>query len=162
MEHTEQTIFWTRHDIVNHLKRTYQRLGYALTMKRSVANRYVYLRCDRGGIYSTRLELTAESKRGSTSSRLINCPFEVRRKICNGIWTFNVTNNAHNHGPSSGISGHPSTSRLNVAQREEVHRLACGRVSTRQIVSTLGQQDPDGYASPRAGSNERRRQVRPN
>ncbi len=55
MEHTERTIFWTRHDIVSHLKRTYQRLGYALTMTRSVANRYVYLRFDRGGIYSTRL-----------------------------------------------------------------------------------------------------------
>ena len=88
MELHEEDTFSTREEVVSHLKRTYLILGYALTIKRSIGNKYCYLRCDRGGTYWNRWELTPDARQRSTSTRLIGCPFEIRCKYSNDSWRY--------------------------------------------------------------------------
>ena len=51
---------------------------YDTTIKRSKANSYVILGCDRGGKYRATAPLDRRTK--TFASRLINCPFEVWEK----------------------------------------------------------------------------------
>ena len=48
---------------------------YVTTIRRSKANSYVILGCDRGGKYRATAPLDRRTK--TSTSRLINCPFEV-------------------------------------------------------------------------------------
>ena len=55
------------------------------------------LRCDRGGTYNNISNLTEETRQRSRSTRLINCPFELYAAKYNGIWSFEIRNENHNH-----------------------------------------------------------------
>ena len=49
--------------------------GYVTTIRRSKANSYIILGCDRGGKYRATAPLDRRTK--TSASRLINCPFEL-------------------------------------------------------------------------------------
>ncbi|KAJ4849069.1 hypothetical protein Tsubulata_038297, partial [Turnera subulata] len=49
-----------------------------------------------------------ESRKRKTSSRLINCPFELwGKRNKDGTWRVEIKNLSHNHELSKDLSGHP-------------------------------------------------------
>jgi hypothetical protein len=59
----------------------------------------VWLRCDRGGRYRPRNGLTEATRKRKRTSRLIDCPFMVIGNGSSGVWTVEVVEPQHNHGP---------------------------------------------------------------
>lgn len=59
----------------------------------------VWLRCDRGGKYRPRNGLTEATRKRKRTSRLIDCPFIVIGNGSSGVWTVEVVEPHHNHGP---------------------------------------------------------------
>lgn len=59
----------------------------------------VWLRCDRGGKYRPRNGLTEATRKRKRTSRLIDCPFMVIGNGSSGVWTVEVVEPHHNHGP---------------------------------------------------------------
>lgn len=59
----------------------------------------VWLRCDRGGRYRPRNGLTEATRKRKRTSRLIDCPFMVIGNGSSSVWTVEVVEPHHNHGP---------------------------------------------------------------
>jgi hypothetical protein len=66
----------------------------------------VFLHCDRGGTYRSRVN--EDFHRRGTASRPIGCPFDavLRHFIAFGGWKLRIRNADHNHGPTPPIT-HP-------------------------------------------------------
>ncbi|CAG8696391.1 10298_t:CDS:2 [Cetraspora pellucida] len=114
--------------------------GYGVSITRSKPNK-VYLGCDRGGSYRNRLNLTDETRKKKTSSRLINCPFSVCGKEENGLWMLSIRNPNHNHGPLENIMAHPTLRRMNKQAQDQVKEMTRAGVCPREILSSLHQND---------------------
>ena len=87
--------FASRDELLAHVRAFAITQGYAVTVKRSRTDRQgeiknVTLRCDRGGSYRNRLNLTADSHRRQTASRLLDCPFELFGTKRNGAWFLEI------------------------------------------------------------------------
>ncbi|CAG8795333.1 28997_t:CDS:2, partial [Racocetra persica] len=103
--------------------------------------------CDRGSHYINRLNLTDETHQKATSTRLIDCPFELYgKKMKDGQWRLVIKNERHNHEASQDISGHPSSHRLNEKHQQRVREMFTAGVRPREIFFTLCQDDPDKLA----------------
>ncbi len=76
----------------------------------------VYLVCDRGIKYRNRSDLTDETSRRTTRSRLIDCLFRCVGKHDNETWKLTVSKPSHNHEPSLSTTAYPSLVRLNKQQ----------------------------------------------
>ncbi|GLT93672.1 hypothetical protein SLE2022_114520 [Rubroshorea leprosula] len=136
--------FETRDDLLQSTKRFYLKNGYATTIKKSKKDRFVRMGCDRGGVYRNRQNTQLELRKRKSSSRLINCPFEViGRKRSDGTWILQLINDSHNHEASSDMSGHPSCRRFSVEE------MASSGIPTRQILSSLRQKNPSLQAISR-------------
>ncbi|KAL6566854.1 hypothetical protein OROMI_015258 [Orobanche minor] len=60
--------------------------GYSTKIKRSKKNKYVIIGCDRGGTYRP-YHVPLDQRKRSSSSRLIDCPFEIwGKRKSNGSW----------------------------------------------------------------------------
>ncbi|CAG8485299.1 3797_t:CDS:1 [Racocetra persica] len=102
--------FESHEAFINHVQTYTLSHEYAMSIKRSEQEKFVYLQCDRGGHYINRLNLTDETCQRATSTRLIDCPFELySKKIKDGQWHLTIKNERHNHEVSQDISGHPSS-----------------------------------------------------
>ncbi|CAG8796036.1 10373_t:CDS:2 [Cetraspora pellucida] len=114
--------------------------GCALVKKRTRKNhcgklKNMLLHCDWGGTYST------EAQHRQTSSRLIDCPFELYASLCDGLWYLEVHNLEHNHERSINMLGHPISRRLTGQQLERVIEMTVSGSGPRKIVSALRQND---------------------
>ncbi|RHZ78775.1 hypothetical protein Glove_156g68 [Diversispora epigaea] len=113
--------FESRDDLIQHVQTHAFSYGYAVSIKRSERNKFVYLQCDRDGYYNNRLNLTDDTRQRATSTRLIGCPFELYgRKMKDSKWHLTIKNENHNHEASKNISGHPSSRRLNEKDQQRV------------------------------------------
>ncbi|CAG8840763.1 27694_t:CDS:2, partial [Racocetra persica] len=63
--------------LIKHAKTYAFNNGYAVSIKRSKRDKFVYLRYDRGRAYRNALNLTKETQKRETSSQLIECSFEL-------------------------------------------------------------------------------------
>lgn len=98
--------------------------GYAIVIARSRFNR-LWLKCDRGGTYENRRNLTPDlRKRKRSDSRLLGCPFRVLAVVRkDGIWKVQVEVGEHNHGPSDDLTQHPTLRRLTEDQSQKVNEM---------------------------------------
>ncbi|CAG8797364.1 5673_t:CDS:2, partial [Racocetra persica] len=86
--------FENREALINHVQTYALSYGYAY---------------DKGGHYINRLNLTNETRQRATSTRLIDCPFELYgKKMKDSQWYLTIKNEKHNHEASQDISDHPS------------------------------------------------------
>lgn len=69
------TSFKSREDLITPTKDVYLVQGYALSIKCSRKDKYVFFGCDRGGCHRNRLNVANEDRKRKSGSRLINCPF---------------------------------------------------------------------------------------
>ena len=82
--------------------------GYVTVIRRSKADKCVFIGSDRGGKYRDTRMVSLEKRKRKTTSRLLNCPFEiVGRRKPEGFWKVEIKNFSHNHEPSRDMSGHP-------------------------------------------------------
>ncbi|KAL5701799.1 hypothetical protein ACHQM5_027098 [Ranunculus cassubicifolius] len=119
--------------------------GYITTIRDSKKEQYVTLGCDRGGSYRNRTKTpTEERKRTTTSSRLINCPFQIKgAKLVDGSWVLRIKSGAHNHEISTDMFGHPS---FHYFSREEIIRIkemSKSGMPPRKILTSLRQGNSD-------------------
>lgn len=125
--------------------------GYATVIRRSKANRYVIIGCDRGGNYrSTNIPL--EERKKKSASRLIGCPFEIwgkKIKRSEGLWKLEIKNLCHNHEPSTDMSGHPICRRFSEEEVLRIKEMNKAGVQPRQILSSLRQSNPNLLAISR-------------
>ena|SRR5271170_6457418 len=61
----------------------------------------VWIKCDRGGEYRARGGLTEETRKRQRTSRMIGCPFRLVASNAAGVWTFEIEDGTHNHGPTT-------------------------------------------------------------
>ena len=149
-------IFESHEALINHAKMHAFSHGYAVSIKRSERNKFVYLRCDIGGNYNERTKVTDETRQRATSTRAIDCPFELYGKMMkDGQWRLTINNANHNHEASEDISGHPSSRRLNEADYQKVKEMSTAGVYPRKILSTLRQSNPDSLAVSKTIYNAR-------
>ncbi len=135
--------FSTRDELIAHVHAFAHTQGHAVSIKRSDRDLRVALGCDRGGSYRSRLGATSAACRRETSSRLLNCPFEVHgHKGADGSWMLTIKNSSHNHDVSENMSGHPSCRRLGHEERSQVEHLYSAGVLPRHILSALRQNNP--------------------
>ncbi|PWA53815.1 protein FAR1-RELATED SEQUENCE 5 [Artemisia annua] len=99
--------------------------------------------CDLSGVYQDKRRAGTKRKK-STGSRLTDCPFQITgKKGSDGVWVFKVKNLAHNHDPSTDMSGHQSFRRLELDDVQTVKKMSLSGIPPRQILSTLRQQNPN-------------------
>lgn len=87
-------------ELLKSVREFYYAKGYGICIRNSKIDKFVTLKCDRGGPYRGTRSKNSKLKR-RTSSRLINCPFRITgRKGKDGLWAFRPKNLTHNHDPS--------------------------------------------------------------
>ena len=116
--------------------------GYALVKKRTKNDKLgnvktVYLQCNRGGIYRSRLE--EGNRKRNRATRCSECPFDAVLRFSKEVyaWSLDVRNPAHNHGPAP-ASTHPSLRRQELATKatQIAAQITLG-APTRQILSGI-------------------------
>lgn len=120
-------------------------LGYVIVIKRSVNSSSgkiprVILQCDRGGTYKSKKISTR-----NTGTKKIDCPFRLEGKYLSvdDCWTLRVICETHNHKPALYMEGHPYARRLSEDEARLVKDLSINNVKSRNILSTLKQQNMD-------------------
>ncbi|CAG8768418.1 23976_t:CDS:2 [Cetraspora pellucida] len=93
--------------------------GYAISIARS-KERKVYLCCDRSRRYRNQLNLTDETRKKKTGTRLIECPFSV----------------------CENISAYPSLRRLDTQVQKQLSEITNAGVCPHKILSSLRQNNP--------------------
>ncbi len=98
--------------------------GFAVVIARSRFNR-LWLKCDRGGTYENRRNLTPEQrKRKRGESRLLGCQFKMLANVKrDGVWKVETEVAEHNHGPSEDLSAHPTLRRMTDEQVNKVNEM---------------------------------------
>jgi len=132
--------------------------GYGITTKSSTkGGKYLYLQCDRGGVYQDRIKALEGAKRRKTSTRRIGCPFRLyaseSRKT--GEWKLRVHNPEHNHEPDGYMIAHPVARKLSDHTRKIIRDLSELGLAPRKIISFLKKQDPNILIVPRDIYNAR-------
>jgi len=114
----------SREELLAHAKDWAADQGYAIVIARSRFNR-LWLKCDRGGKYENRRNLTPDQrKRKRSDSRLLGCPFRILAVVRkDGIWKVHVEVAEHNHGPSEDLTQHPTLRRLTEDQSQKVNEM---------------------------------------
>ncbi|KAL6556543.1 hypothetical protein OROGR_005831 [Orobanche gracilis] len=136
--------YQTREELLKVVKGFYSTKGYALSIKGSRLNKYVTLGCDRGGVYRDRKNLSIEEeKKRKTTTRLVNCPFQLYgKRLLDGFWKLTIKNESHNHEPSEDMSGHPSERILSEEEVLVVDKMSRAGIPPRQIISSIRQKNP--------------------
>nr|XP_011461515.1 PREDICTED: uncharacterized protein LOC105350628 [Fragaria vesca subsp. vesca] len=79
--------FNNRDDLLAAVHKTASMEGFVTVIRRSKLDKSVFVGCDRGGNYRDTRMVSLEKRKRKTSSRLINCPFEiVGRRKPEGFW----------------------------------------------------------------------------
>ena len=136
--------FNSREELLEHAKNWAARQGYAIVIARSRFNR-LWLKCDRGGVYENRRNLTPEQrKRKRSDSRLLGCPFRMLAVVRkDGVWRVTTENPEHNHDPSEDLSVHPTLRRLTEAQSQKVNEMTEAGNSPAETLEELRKLWPD-------------------
>lgn len=135
--------FETREDLLKGVRKFYSTRGYALSIYGSRAEKFVILKCDRGGNYRDSQGVQLSERQKTTGSRKINCSFEIKgKKTGEGLWVVEIKNLSHNHEASVDIAGHPSCRRLSAKELESVDRMSQSGIQPRQIISSLQLENP--------------------
>ncbi|KNE95985.1 hypothetical protein PSTG_10676 [Puccinia striiformis f. sp. tritici PST-78] len=127
MEPPPVTRFLTKDDLLRFCQLWAKTHGYAVCNSHSAAEKNVYIRCDRGGIYEGKK--TNQSGRKTASSKT-DCPFKLKgsiptsKNITNKTWTLEVQEGTHNHDPSPGASSHAAHRKLQPDQVLELRKAA--------------------------------------
>lgn len=118
--------FSSREELLSGCKDWAAHQGFAVVIARSRFNR-LWLKCDRGGTYENRRNLTPEQrKRKRGESRLLGCQFKMLANVKReGIWRVETEVAEHNHGPSEDLSAHPTLRRMTDEQVNKVNEM-CG------------------------------------
>ncbi|CAG8760534.1 3746_t:CDS:2 [Cetraspora pellucida] len=136
--------------------------GYAVSIKRSERNKFVYLYCDRDGLYRNKMNYTNETCQKATRLQLINCLFELHGKIENGQWYLTVKNANHNYKASEDISGRvknyntisiiviTTNHQLTKEEQQNVQQMSVASICSWEILSTLRQGNSDIKAIAKA------------
>jgi hypothetical protein len=136
--------FNSREELLEHAKNWAARQGYAIVIARSRFNR-LWLKCDRGGVYENRRNLTPEQrKRKRSDSRLLGCPFRMLAVVRkDGVWRVSTENAEHNHDPSEDLSVHPTLRRLTEVQSQKVNEMTEAGNSPAETLEELRKIWPD-------------------
>ncbi|CAG8523004.1 16564_t:CDS:2 [Racocetra fulgida] len=119
--------FKSHEELLTHVRTFAKTQGYAVTIKRSRSGsngeiKNMNLKCDRGGVYRNRLNLTDDSRCRQTASRLLSCQFELFAIKHDNFWILEIVEPGYNH-EASDMLGHLIIQRLNTKQREQVQRI---------------------------------------
>ena len=136
--------FNSREELLEHAKNWAARQGYAIVIARSRFNR-LWLKCDRGGVYENRRNLTPDQrKRKRSDSRLLGCPFRMLAVVRkDGVWRVSTENPEHNHDPSEDLSVHPTLRRLTEIQSQKVNEMTEAGNSPAETLEELRKLWPD-------------------
>ncbi|KAH8937251.1 hypothetical protein BDL97_16G017700 [Sphagnum fallax] len=136
--------------------------GWALTSFRTEKKKdevvMVFLHCDRGGTYRSRVN--EDFRRRGTASRQVGCPFDavLRHFVAFGGWKLRICNADHNHGPTPPIT-HPSLRRAAMKEHnDEIRTKARTGLQNTKIMRRLREQDPDIPIFTRDILNDRQHQ----
>ena len=118
--------------------------GFAVVIARSRFNR-LWLKCDRGGTYENRRNLTPEQrKRKRGESRLLGCQFKMLANVKrDGVWKVETEVAEHNHGPSDDLSAHPTLRRMTDEQVNKVNEMCDAGRSPAETLEELRTLWPD-------------------
>jgi len=103
----------------------------------------VFLHCDRGGTYRSRVN--EDIRRRGTASRQVGRPFDAifRHFVAFGGWKLRICNVDHIHGPAPLIT-HPSLRRAAMKEHnDEIRIKARTGLQSTKIMRRLREQDPD-------------------
>ena len=116
--------YHSREDLLAGCKDWAAHQGFAVVIARSRFNR-LWLKCDRGGTYENRRNLTPEQrKRKRGESRLLGCEFKMLANAKrDGVWKVETEVAEHNHGPSEDLSAHPTLRRMTDEQVNKVNEM---------------------------------------
>ena len=120
--------------------------GYAVVKKRSKRRRKdnevckVFLCCDRSR--KDKPALSTESRKRNTSSRRIECPFDVVAKMdMMGTWTLHVRDGTHNHEPTNPCA-HPALRKPTEEEKEVIKSTTQAGADARITINTLRLNNP--------------------
>ena len=138
------SVFGSREELMEGCKDWSATQGYAIVIARSRFNR-LWLKCDRGGTYENRRNLTPEQrKRKRGDSRLLGCPFKMIAAFKkDGSWNVDTEIPEHNHGPSEDLSLHPTLRRMTDQQLQKVHEMCDAGKTPAETLDHLRSQWPE-------------------
>ncbi len=136
--------------------------GWALTSFRTEKKKdevvRVFLHCDRGGTYRSRVN--EDFRRRGTTSRQVGCPFDavLRHFVVFGGWKLRICNADHNHGLTPPIT-HPSLRRAAMKEHnDEIRTKARTGLQSTKIMRSLREHDLDIPILTRDILNDRQHQ----
>ncbi|KAI7936371.1 hypothetical protein MJO29_015674 [Puccinia striiformis f. sp. tritici] len=156
MEPPRVTRFLTKDDLLRFCQLWAKTHGYAVCNSHSAAEKNVYIRCDRGGIYEGKK--TNQSGRKTASSKT-DCPFKLKgsiptsKNITNKTWTLEVQEGTHNHDPSPGASSHAAHRKLQPDQVLELRCLFKSNIKPAQMLLQLRTSDDQTLATNKTITN---------
>jgi hypothetical protein len=134
--------------------------GWALTSFRTEKKKdevvRVFMHCDRGGTYRSRVN--EDFRRRGITSRQVGCPFDavLRHFVAFGGWKLCIRNADHNHGPAP---PHPLLWRVAMKEHnDEIGVEAHTGLQSTKIMRRLREQDPDIPILTRDILNDRQHQ----
>ena len=136
--------FNSREELLARCKERAAHQGFAVVIARSRFNR-LWLKCDRGGTYENRRNLTPEQrKRKRGESRLLGCQFKMLANVKrDGVWKVETEVAEHNHEPSEDLSAHPTLRRMTDEQVDKVNEMCDAGRSPAETLEELKTLWPD-------------------
>ncbi|KAJ5165871.1 hypothetical protein N7492_006167 [Penicillium capsulatum] len=137
-------VFATRDECVAFIRRWGMNHGYVPTIWKSNANRQIYMRCDRSGVFNDQSSAAQGPKRRRTSTRRDGCPFLVYASIKkNSSWRIQVREPCHNHPADTNLIAHPMARRFTPDQLKLIQSLDAARAPPAAILTALRHLAPD-------------------
>jgi hypothetical protein len=133
---TQNVIFDSKNELLQHVREFYRCVGIAITTQRSQKDEWIILQCDRGGEYRGNGSENAKRQR---TSRRIGCPFRLKgvRHISDNKWHLNFICLNHNHVPSENMTAHPTARQLTDEQTKRIELLSNAGVAPRKVKAIL-------------------------
>jgi hypothetical protein len=128
--------FATRKELIEDLRNNYELEGVVLTIKTSKEKRVV-LKCDRSREYVNVLNLTDETRKRETHTRLIGCDFEIVYSSMKGVWAVCKISINHNHELGGNLAGHAVKHRLSELEESKMRTLGGQGLTPKDIICII-------------------------
>jgi hypothetical protein len=125
--------FATQKELIEDLRNNYEQEGVVLTIKTS-KEKWVVLKCDRGGEYVNVLNLTDETRQREMHTRLTDCDFEIVCSSVKGVWAVRNISGNHNHKLGGNLAGHAVKCRLSKLENAKVRAFGGQGLAPKDII----------------------------
>jgi hypothetical protein len=145
--------FMTRQELIEDFSNNYEQEGMVFTIKTS-KEKWVVMKCDRGGEYVNMLNLTDETRQRETHTRRTGYEFEIVCLSVKGVWAIRKISGSHNHELGGNLASHAMKCHLSELKKVKVRALGGQGLAPKDIICILHKEFTNSHSTTKEIYNE--------